>query len=1064
MIRKSIHLFNRTVIIGLQISGVLFVVLLLAWVGLVWRLSQGPLNVDYLTNYFEKTFAEQKTGFTFDVGTTVLTWGGRLEPFAIELQNVKIRREDGTPVLAVRKAGVKLSKRNLVLLRIVPREIVVYNPSLRVIRWEDGHMSLNLGQPQEPADVYGPPSPYGVTATETDSVKLLQGLLLQLQSGPRVSILGGLRQITVTDARVFYEDRILNVLWTSKDADLLFSRHRKEGIMANGAMVLSAGGENRAILHGGAHYSFASKKSRIDVNFSSVNPARIAQDSGLLKNMSQVDLPLKGAMQLWFDPEFQPEKVRYAFGSDPGTFNAFDFYKAPVPVKSLYVFGATDFKAGNTEIRQIKVDFGGVTAEAAGTLRTGADGVRSISLNATLLDMPMDNLGQYWPETLAPDPRAWVTKNLTKGTAQKATLEMEMTHDPAAAEGAAVKLGKLGGVIDFTGLRVDYFNPLLPVTNAAGQATYDQSTFDIRVKSGDLQDMKVTQSRVIITDMDKQTETRHALIYITAKVEGPLKTALKVVDAKPLEYPKKIGIRTDEVGGNTVVDVSFKFPLHNKLAINEVDIKADAKITDARLKSLVAGLDFSGGPLDLSVTRGALKVSGNGKLAAMPISFDWTKNFDAKAAFDNKVSAKLTLDATGFKAFGVPEALKLSGTIPANVVYELKHGGDAALAFDGEITQASFAVPLIAFQKPAGTKGSLAMNLSLKNDKLQSIRNLKLVSDKTVAHGDVEFASDGATLKSANFSKVLLGQNDIALNASNKGSAGYAVNITGRQLDASSFFEGDKKPNSDADAAVRVDPLALTLNVSRVLLGKNKAISDVRLSMQRNAWQRIDSLTLNSIAGGKPLSVSYQPQGAGRTLRLEAENAGAALSVLGIAESIRDGKLVVTGRPSESGRRDMAGMVVLTDFTIKGAPVIAKLLNAMSLPGILGLLTGQGLTFKKARVDYTWTDRGQPEQPQNVRQIKLRNGKTSGASLGLTFEGSIDNWKEVYNLEGTLVPASEISKIIGIVPILGDILTAGGEGLIGANYTIKGPMDNPSVMVNPLSVLAPGILRKIFFD
>ena len=40
---------------------------------------------------------------------------------------------------------------------------------------------------------------------------------------------------------------------------------------------------------------------------------------------------------------------------------------------------------------------------------------------------------------------------------------------------------------------------------------------------------------------------------------------------------------------------------------------------------------------------------------------------------------------------------------------------------------------------------------------------------------------------------------------------------------------------------------------------------------------------------------------------------------------------------------------------------------------------------------------------------------------------------------------------------------AAGER-VAATYTIKGPTKDPSVMVNPLSVLTPGILRSIFFE
>src|SRR5690606_16705766 len=129
---------------------------------------------------------------------------------------------------------------------------------------------------------------------------------------------------------------------------------------------------------------------------------------------------------------------------------------------------------------------------------------------------------------------------------------------------------------------------------------------------------------------------------------------------------------------------------------------------------------------------------------------------------------------------------------------------------------------------------------------------------------------------------------------------------------------------------------------------------------------------------------------------------------------------------------------------------------------ILDLLNGEGLSFSKARVNFNWVDRGQPQQSENTRMIRLKDGRTSGTSLGLTFEGNIDYWARKLDLDGTIIPVSEVSSLISGIPLVGDILTAGGEGLLAATYTVKGAMTQPIVSVNPLAVLAPGILRKVF--
>ena len=45
---------------------------------------------------------------------------------------------------------------------------------------------------------------------------------------------------------------------------------------------------------------------------------------------------------------------------------------------------------------------------------------------------------------------------------------------------------------------------------------------------------------------------------------------------------------------------------------------------------------------------------------------------------------------------------------------------------------------------------------------------------------------------------------------------------------------------------------------------------------------------------------------------------------------------------------------------------------------------------------------------------------------------------------------------------IGAILTRPGEGLIGFNFRLQGPMGTARVSVNPLSVLTPGMFRELF--
>jgi hypothetical protein len=106
--------------------------------------------------------------------------------------------------------------------------------------------------------------------------------------------------------------------------------------------------------------------------------------------------------------------------------------------------------------------------------------------------------------------------------------------------------------------------------------------------------------------------------------------------------------------------------------------------------------------------------------------------------------------------------------------------------------------------------------------------------------------------------------------------------------------------------------------------------------------------------------------------------------------------------------------------------------------------------------------------PFNARNklVTIHEGRAAGPAIGATFEGMLDRKAEKVDVAGTLVPVYGLNSILGSVPILGDILVSKkGEGIFGLTYAMKGNLGEPTISVNPLSVLTPGIFRRIFeFD
>ena len=70
---------------------------------------------------------------------------------------------------------------------------------------------------------------------------------------------------------------------------------------------------------------------------------------------------------------------------------------------------------------------------------------------------------------------------------------------------------------------------------------------------------------------------------------------------------------------------------------------------------------------------------------------------------------------------------------------------------------------------------------------------------------------------------------------------------------------------------------------------------------------------------------------------------------------------------------------------------------------------------------------------------------------------------QIADLDGTIVPAYLLNSALGNIPVIGELFTGGeGQGIFAATYSVRGPIDDAEITVNPLAALAPGILRDVF--
>ena len=94
-------------------------------------------------------------------------------------------------------------------------------------------------------------------------------------------------------------------------------------------------------------------------------------------------------------------------------------------------------------------------------------------------------------------------------------------------------------------------------------------------------------------------------------------------------------------------------------------------------------------------------------------------------------------------------------------------------------------------------------------------------------------------------------------------------------------------------------------------------------------------------------------------------------------------------------------------------------------------------------------------------KMAVRNGVVRGPLVGATISGQINYARNDVHLRGTFVPFYGLNNMFGQIPIVGLVLGGGSnEGLVGITYEAMGPISAPQILVNPVTAIAPGLLRK----
>lgn len=990
---------------------------------LVWRLSMGPITSTFLTPHLQEFAEDLIPGATAEISNTLLTWDNADRSITLHADGIKLSGTEGESIVEVPSVDVRISVLGLSLGRLMPSALRVEHPQVWLLRTADGAFHF-AGLP-----------PAAATQAHGD----IKGAFIRIADDAAHAYF--MRKLQVSEAVINVHDEKGHSDWSIHAPSIVLDHH--DGRL-DGETKIEVTQEKR-ISPIDIHYAYdhAQDRHNLEIRLGGINPSLMpGADNGLVLN-----LPLTGTISLGLDGDLNPVSGSIDMHGGEGTLESADLWDAPRKVKSVDLQGAFDRAAEKLGLQKAFFDFGGPKLalsikEAEGSV-PGSSGI-DFGLSVELTGLPMDEYAKVWPKPIIPNAREWIAANLSKGTFDRGegsfTGHMEWDN-PGEME---ITEGK--GKVAASSATVQYIDGMPPVEGVYASADFDLAHMTVNISGGGIGEIRLQPSVVQLTDLDKDVQN----IDLPVKLGGPIPAILRLLDVPRLGYTSAVGLSPAAINGTLDGLLHMRLPLLKNIEMKTIDLTASATLKNLSSSVLINGFDISDGDMTLDLDKDGFLLKGQAQLDKVPLQVSWRRSFDTDKGPLRQASLSGNITGEQWAKLGVSALEKTKNAITASLTVFEKNK-DTPLVLNGNLDMkaAEMDVEPLDWKKPAGAPAELKFTAEVPPKGDITIKSISLQGPDANVKGKATLAAADLGLAALDLNPMIIGRTNAVVHFSQaSGDKGKLVfEVSGDSFDVAGL-RGGKEPKK-ADPRPKEFRLKLnklyTSDFGFFTNPEGRAVRDAQ------GWSEI---SFHGMAdSGHKLDIELAAQGDHRVFSATCDDFGKALKGFGFTDTVKDGKLEVTGASTPENPRVINGKVKIGHFVVKDLPALAVLMNATSPFGIFDLFAGS-IEFDSLEGKFKWQG----------DQLDFANIRASGNSVGMTIQGKVDMNNGQANLHGTMAPFSMVNRFLSAIPIIGDMLTGGeGGGVLAVAYSIKGQLGNPEVSVNPVSLLTPGFLRGLFF-
>jgi Protein of unknown function len=702
------------------------------------------------------------------------------------------------------------------------------------------------------------------------------------------------------------------------------------------------------------------------------------------------------------------------------------------------------FDTGKRRVLLTQADISNGEIGIAGTGSVDYSAEPRLTLGFAGTPMSASALKRIWPILVVPEVREWVIERIERGSLQRIEVGVNSPVRNLSRRGPPIPDDGLSVNIVASGVTLHPVDELPSVHDADLKAhvTGRTATVTIGQAAADTpagRKLNITDFVFEVPDM----APKPAPARVKFRIDGSVPAAAEILASDRLSEFSGTLIDPNSSKGTVSAVVTLGLPIKRELTKADTTYAITADLGGFAADRLVMNQKLEANTLKVVANNGGYQVKGDVKINGQAASLDYRKPSDGDA--DIKLLA--TLDDASRARLGLDLGPAVSGTIPIKLIGKI--GGDSSrVGIDADLTSLKLDNILPGWVKLPGKSSRAVFNVVQKP---QSTRFEDIVIDGggVSIKGSIEVDQNG-DLMNANFPTYSPSEGDKTSLKAERGTDGVVkVTMRGDVFDGRGFLKSAiSGKEADAKSKTKNIDFDVDLKLGAVAGFYGEALRSVDCKLSRRNGVIKNFALSGKLGRDTPLTgdLRVRPQGSD-VIYLETNDAGAFFRFTDTYSKMVGGQLQLAMDPPTAEPSAKEGLISVRDFSVKGEAA----LDRVAAGGPAG--AQNGVSFSRVRAEFT----------RQNGQLTIREGVVKGPMIGGTIEGSIDYPGNQVRMSGTFVPMYGLNNMFGQIPIVGLFLGGGSnEGLIGVTYEVVGTPGQPVLRVNPISAMAPGVLRKIF--